>query len=176
LERIKKQKTKNSSHNINENKDLKSETSKSELQGIEEENQSGNKRKRESDVTDLPPPPSAAQVLSRLQKEKAKRLRGSKGPSASPSPGPSSPLPIPTAEVARKFLLTLDPLTESDLIQVVKSKENGITVGDLVKGLLNKGFNIKNNKETIQTMKELIDKCLNQDKATKILSLKEKYK
>ena len=63
---------------------------------------------------------------------------------------------------------------EDDLIRVVKAKEGGITVKEIVQGL--KSWLGKNTERNKERMRQLMRQCLDQDKVSKILTLKDSYK
>ncbi|KAI8900609.1 hypothetical protein BC833DRAFT_581092 [Globomyces pollinis-pini] len=111
-----------------------------------------------------PPPPSAAEVISRkIKQERRQNMR------ASASPAPSSPPPIAAPPVNTNP----DIMTSDDLIRIVKNRE-GITVREVVDELRMVWFN-KYPEENKRMMKVLMKQCLSLDKETNKVKLKDGY-
>lgn len=154
------------------------------------------RRRKESRADSQSPAPTGLEA-----KEKASRTSQSPAPydiaAKSVSPAPlekrksSSPGPSLDHPKKKRILAPSGPstpsresqgpmeasMTQEDLIKVVKAhKEGGISVKEIVAGLLKNGISVQNNQENIKVMKDLMKRCLDHDKNAKLLTLKKEFR
>lgn len=129
----------------------------------------GNKRLK----SDLPPPPSAAQVVRNLDKQR-RRLSNTASPigrlrSISPQPATSI---SPIAQASSRNPSDPHLICEADLISYMNSSSR-VTVKLVVAAMKPILAKDPRNKEMLRT---LMKRCLNHDLATAQVTLKEEFK
>jgi hypothetical protein len=130
---------------------------------------------------DVPPPPSAKQVVREIEKQRRKLSRASshspppRSDSASPPyiPQASSPLQVSSTPLATSSTPDDGLMTEADIVNYMNTASGPVTaklVVSAMKSLLEKDAR---NKERL---KGIMKKTLAYDKATGLVNLKDEYK